>query len=261
MELRCSHLMLVGSTSFVSPSLVRDRSVLLSGRITQPFWVVAGDLLYLWRYDRQRPIRCSALNFIQDFPRFLVLLLAMQRFENRHWGLNPHVDPSFGKLSTSSTMVLVQDAMEGPVDIVLDCSPDKRVTHWGLNGRATNVFSVTSQKLGSRRRLAAKFFWGEESRVGEPEILKKVSEIAEREPDVKNHVPVMVFHYKFLDSSTTIIRKRLSLPNPEKGARVLYMIVFEELTRITKLTSDSFLECWWHTVKCDCLSMVELDLY
>ena len=72
--------------------------------------------------------------------------------------------------------------------------------------------------------------------MGEPEILKRVYEIAEREPDVRNRVPVMVFSHVFLDSSTAIIRERLCLP--KEGARILYAIVFEELMQIMKLTGD-----------------------
>jgi len=181
----------------------------------------------------------------------------MQRFENRHWGLNCNVDPNFGELSTAFTTVLVEDPKEGPVDFLLDCSPDKRVSHYGLNGRATNIYSVTSRKFESRGELIAKLFWGEKSRVSEPEILKKVYEIAETEPDVRNHVPAMVFSHEFSDSSTDTIRERLGLP--VDGARVLYMIIFQELMPITKLVGDPFLSCWWDTVKCDRLSLSMLE--
>jgi hypothetical protein len=87
--------------------------------------------------------------------------------------------------------------------------------------------------------LIVKFFWGEETRASGPEILKKVYEIAEREPDVKNHVPVEVFSR---NSSTATIRVRLNLPT--KGARVLYLIIFQKLMRITKLVSVEFLNHW-----------------
>ena len=47
---------------------------------------------------------------------------------------------------------------------------------------------------------------------------------------------------------------------PEGGDRVFYPIVFPELMPITKLVGDPFLSCWWDTVKCDCLSMLGLNL-
>ena len=184
--------------------------------------VATGDLLYVWRYNRHRAIQCSALNFIKDLPRFLVLLLAMQRFHNRHWGLHPLIDPKFGELaepppnSPVVTTMLINDREQGRVDVTLDWSSENRVSHYGLNGRATNVYPATSNKFASRGNLVAKLFWTEESRTSEPEILKKVYEIAEKEPEVRNHVPDMVFFHELPESSTTIIRKRLRLP--EEGA-------------------------------------------
>ncbi|KAF8429316.1 hypothetical protein L210DRAFT_3418953, partial [Boletus edulis BED1] len=84
----------------------------------------------------------------------------------------------------------------------------------------------------------------------EPTILKKISEIAQREPDILNHVPEMVFFHVFSDCSTAIIHECLNLP--KEGAQILYLIVFQELMPITKLIGDPFLECWWDTVKCEC---------
>ena len=121
------------------------------------------------------------------------------------------------------------------------------------------MVSVTSQKFASEGDLVAKFFWAEESRTSEPEILKRVYEIAKNEPDVRNHVPVMVFFHMFVESSTSIIRKRLGLR--VRGARVLYIILFRELMQITKLIGDQFLNCWWHTVKCDPLSILVSGLH
>lgn len=72
------------------------RYVLVYSGLWQAFtFATPDDLLYIWRYDRECVIRCFAFNFIDDLPRFLVLLLAMQRFENRHWGFNPRIDPGF----------------------------------------------------------------------------------------------------------------------------------------------------------------------
>lgn len=224
---------------------------------------MTGDLLRIWRYDRQRAIECSALNFIQDLPRFLVLLLTMQRFENRHWGLNEAIDSHFGDLpetvsnSSASTTMHIDDLDKGLVDVSLDLSSDKRVTHYGLNGRATNVYPATSQKLGSEKKLVAKFYWGEISRTSEAAILRKVNDIAQNEVDVRGHVPEMWFSHVFSSSSTALIRERLGLP--EEGARVLYLIVFGELKRITELVGEAFLKCWWDTVMCTRLFVLGLN--
>lgn len=82
MEVRYLHPMLVGSMSFVSPSLICNWLILLSSRITQPLIWVAAGLLYIWCYGHQQPIQGAVLNFIWDLPCFLVLLLIMQQFKN-----------------------------------------------------------------------------------------------------------------------------------------------------------------------------------
>ncbi|KAH7891077.1 hypothetical protein F5I97DRAFT_128414 [Phlebopus sp. FC_14] len=177
--------------------------------------VVVGDLLYIWRYDRQGAIQCSAHNFIEDLPRFLVLLFAMQRFQDCHCGLNPSIDSKFEACSRSQ---LSSDEHSGP---------------------ATNVFPATSKTHSSEGPLIAKVFWAEESRKSEPDILKKVYEIAgnnnvKGRDDVEGHVPAMVCYQKYLHTSTALIRKRLG-PNVN-GSRVLYVIVFRKLEPITALT-------------------------
>ncbi|KAH7891074.1 hypothetical protein F5I97DRAFT_1799223, partial [Phlebopus sp. FC_14] len=211
-----------------------------------------GDLLYIWRYDRQGAIQCSALNLVEDLPRFLVLLFAMQRFQDCHWGLNPNIDPKFKPCSRSPTMTF-HDQQGKETDIELELSSDERRTHFGLNGRATNVFPATSETLSSEGPLIAKVFWAEESRKSEPDILQKVYEIAgnnnvKGRDDVEGHVPAMVCYQKYLHTSTALIRKRLGLN--VNGSRVLYVIVFRKLESITALTGDDFLRAWWDTVRC-----------
>ena len=68
----------------------------------------------------------------------------------------------------------------------------------------------------------------------------------------------MVFCHVFSDSSTAIICERVDLP--KEGARVLYLIVFRELMRITKLVDSPFLKCWWDTVTCNSLFYARIEL-
>jgi len=39
---------------------------------------VPDGIIYIWYFDHQDAIQCAGINFVQDLPRFLVLLLAMQ---------------------------------------------------------------------------------------------------------------------------------------------------------------------------------------
>ncbi|KAH7881923.1 hypothetical protein F5I97DRAFT_1991515 [Phlebopus sp. FC_14] len=210
--------------------------------------IVINDLLYVWRYDRQGAIQCSAINFMLDLPRFLVLLSAMQRFDNRSWGLNPNIDPEFGPRPESRTIQLANGSHK-QMNVTLQLSSEERITHYGLNGRAINVFPATSDDpmyFG----VIVKVFWGEKSRRSEPRILAIVEGIANGEngKGVKGHIPRLLCYEELPDTSTGEIRGRLRLDSG--GERVLYVLVFRKLRPITELYGDEFLRAFWATVRC-----------
>ena len=208
-------------------------------------------------------MQCSAFSFIQDLPQFLVLLLAMQQFKNCNWGLNPTVDPDFGKLSElasgspATTTIYVDDKEKGRVDLTLNWSSDIQVSHYGLNGWATNVFRATSENLGDTKELITKLFWGEEIHISEPQILQEVNKIAKEESDVKNHILEMKFWHKFSTTCTYRVREHLNLPT--KGVQTLFFLIFRWLMQIMKLVGDKFLKCWWDAVKCDSIFLLGLN--
>lgn len=74
-------------------------------------------------------------------------------------------------------MLVLNNQDNVPVNITLDLSPDKQVSHYGLN-RATNIYPTTSQKLRSGRKLVTKFYWDEVSCMNEAVIVNKVNDIA-----------------------------------------------------------------------------------
>ncbi|KAG2034120.1 hypothetical protein BDR03DRAFT_965888 [Suillus americanus] len=216
-------------------------------------YVVNNDIIYIWYFDREDAIQCAGINFIQDLPRFLVLLLAMQRMGDEQWGHNS----KFTHVPGVSCDVVI-----GDVDLKFDLKSDTRTTHFGLRGRATNVFSVQSKYLSDKKtrdicdndtnELVAKLYWPEERRQSEDEILQNVYDIASKESTVKGHVPDMVWFHKFDETSTTKIRRSLGVQDPdaERGSRVLYIIVFRKLVPITSLSGDDFLSAWWQVVLC-----------
>lgn len=177
----------------------------------------------------------------------MVLLYAFQRFSLAHWGRN--TDFKHDEKNDSHKLMI-----DG-VDLELHTSHKDRVAHYGLKGRATNVFPVTSAKLSkddpeiAKDGMVAKVFWAEEQRTSEPDILKKVYEIAEKQNDVKGHVPHLLWHHKFKDP-TSKIREALGVPEPAKGSRVLYILVFRKLKPITELKGTEFFEAWRQCIMC-----------
>ncbi|KAG1730207.1 hypothetical protein EDB19DRAFT_2011946 [Suillus lakei] len=207
-------------------------------------FIVNNDYIYVWFFDRKNVIQSTAINFVQDLPRLLVLLLIMQRMRYDQWGLNPVFEPEPG----FSGEVMVEDTQ---IDLELDLKSAECITHFGIRGRATTVFPVKSKALSGLRRdpsflnespeLVAKLFWPEETRQSEPDILDE------------GHVPELVWFYKFKGTSTSRIRIALGLKDAKQakqGNRVMYILVFRKLIPITTLSGKEFLAAWWQIVKC-----------
>ncbi|KAG2062874.1 hypothetical protein BDR04DRAFT_946288, partial [Suillus decipiens] len=98
-----------------------------------------------------------------------------------------------------------------------------------------------------------KLYWPEETRQSEPDILNEVYKIARTDPDVRGHVPELVWFHKFKETSTSKIRVALGLKDAdqaEQGSRVLYIIIFRKLIPITTLSGEEFITAWWQVVKC-----------
>jgi hypothetical protein len=98
--------------------------------------------------------------------------------------------------------------------------------------------------------MVAKLYWPEVSRESEADILERGYQIAEKESQVKGHVPEIVWFHKFDDTSTADTRRMLGIPDAGQGSRVLYLIVIGKLSPITTLSGQEFLQAWWHAVLC-----------
>ncbi|KAH7889058.1 hypothetical protein F5I97DRAFT_1965822 [Phlebopus sp. FC_14] len=188
--------------------------------------IVINDLLYVWRYDREGAIQCSAINFMLDLPRFLI-------------------DPEFGPRPESRTTQLANGSHK-QMNITLQLSSEERITHYGLNGRATNVFPATGKDLNYSSDIIVKVFWGEKSCESEPEILEIVEGIAQDEQNGKNvkcHLPELLCYEELPDTSTGEIRGRLGLDS--SGERALYVLVFRKPRPTTEPYGDEFLRAFW----------------
>ncbi|KAG1883332.1 hypothetical protein F4604DRAFT_1982804 [Suillus subluteus] len=215
--------------------------------------IVVDDVMWIWYYDRQGTIQSSGINFIQDLPRFMVLLYALQRFELEDWGRNKDFLPVQVE-GKQCHEFKIKDVELGEVDLLLHTSHDERVTHYGLQGRATNVVPVTSEALAKKYNnlpdgMVAKIFWGEVGRTSEPEILKRVEEIAKAHDTVKDHIPKLLWHHTFTNP-TSAIREALGVPEPTKGSRVLYILVFPKLLPITELYDKGLFDVWRQCILC-----------
>ncbi|KAG2097714.1 uncharacterized protein F5147DRAFT_816386 [Suillus discolor] len=207
--------------------------------------IIVDDVMWIWYYDRQGIIQCSGINFIQDLPRFMVLLYALQRFKLHDWGNKVFLPVQVeGKRCHK---IKIKDEKLGEVDLLLHTSHNKRVARYGLQGRATNVVPVASEALTKKYDnlqdgMVAKIFWGEASRTSEPEILDKVNEIAKVHSSVKGHIPELLWHYKFTDS-TSAIREALGVPDPPRAVASSTFSYSASSSQSRSSTAESFSTC------------------
>ncbi|KAG2096097.1 uncharacterized protein F5147DRAFT_778460 [Suillus discolor] len=171
-------------------------------------FIVVDDVIWTWYYDRQGTLQSSGINFIQNLPRFIVLLYALQRFKVHDWGRNKHFLPV---------------EVEGKQCHELKIKDEELGT-----GGPTNVVPVTSEAL------TKKYGSFEDGMV---------EEIAKRHPTVEGHIPQLLWHHKFTNP-TSAIREALGVPEPTTGGRVLYILVFRKLHPITKLHGKELFDAW-----------------
>ncbi|KAI6008158.1 hypothetical protein F5J12DRAFT_65792 [Pisolithus orientalis] len=207
--------------------------------------IVIGDDIWIWYYDHQGLISVAGFNFVQDLPRFLVLLYALQRFNLEDWGRNTDFEPQLEGDRVKSYILEVDGYT---LELYRKSDP-----HMVLAGRGTNVMDVTCEGLmpgNSKEKadeLAAKIYWAEEARVPEECILRRVMAIAD--PTVRGHVPDLCFAKRF-PVSTSTIREALGLENPDKGSKTLVLLVSKKLSPVYELPGDEMFDTWRQCVLC-----------
>ena len=251
-------------------------------------------MIWIWWYDRQGAIQTEGINFVQDLPRFLVLLFAFQRFELDNWGFNISLDQRPYAIhssdlasrgididSTRYIELLALGASGKSARITIDTSWQVYQAY-GLAGRGTSVFCGTATLAASERsgkvassgnssmacgatgvskpstelrEVTVKIYWQEESRSNEAEGPREASTMGFK-MDTLGHHPGPLFAHDVPECSTWIIRKKLGLERAEdRGpARFLRLAVFLRPRRITALVGAAFMKAWLDCVRGACCS-------
>ncbi|QRV83088.1 hypothetical protein RhiJN_11104 [Ceratobasidium sp. AG-Ba] len=203
------------------------------------------DVVWIWWIDRQGAIQSTGLNFVLDLPRFLVLLLALQRFTLSDWGYNLTFDPGAQKIHTSAG----PPAQTSPVE--LEISGDRKVSidpndvvylSKTLVSRATTVLrAVGTFPEAPGCKLVAKISWPNKDRENEFHIIGRALGCGE---DLANYLP-RAFGYRDSSEDTGVIRLKLGLgTQTSRPARVLRVIILEELAPIIELEGEQFFCAW-----------------
>ncbi|KAG2134882.1 uncharacterized protein EDB93DRAFT_1254386 [Suillus bovinus] len=172
------------------------------------------------------------------------MLHALQRFKVHDWDRNKDFLPVQveGKQCHESK---IRDNDLETVDLLLHTSHDERVTDYGLQGRAINVVSVTSEALAKKYPnpqdgMVAKIFWGEEGRNSEPKIFDKVEQIANVHPTVQGHIPELPWHH-WVDESHVRHTKYSVSQNPPRAVACSTSLYSGSSIPSRSFTAKSFL--------------------
>lgn len=207
----------------------------------------------MWYYDRQGIIQVGGFDFVEEFPRFLVLLYALQRFELSDWGRNPaftmHESPALDKIEKHTVAVMQRGKL---FTWTLQPSSHHRLA---LKGRATAVMEASSDEQ-PEESMIAKLYWAEETRRSEVDIITMIKAF-DNEPDIKGHVPDLHFGHEF-PLSTATVRKQLRFDDntSNQGSRTFRFLVFRKLQPITELQHDVMFRVWSQCVLCKLICLL-----
>ncbi len=232
------------------------------------------EIIYLWHYDRQGIHRSDGISIIADFPRFLVLLLAFQRFTVEDWGIVPVLNPvaliHLGIEQHLDSKVrdepcppvneiklpLAGDHFAGPPRIIsemdahaeyLTIKVNEYLSHKPhcISGRATSVFKAAY----NGKAVAIKISSPEVQRPHEGDTLAVARAIATaKDPSILAHLPVFYLSGDLKAGCT--LRVRSMFGTCAKGFRALRAVVLEELAKLTSQVGESFVSAWLHGVTC-----------
>jgi hypothetical protein len=215
---------------------------------------------WIWWYDRQGAIQSSGIDFVQDLPRFLVLLFALQRFELKDWGIICDLDRAalhaHGYYNGNEDTLTI-DYPEDNVSVTVN--PDRPLySRYSLVGRGTRVLDVQKFRIPEDtkvldKKLVVKLSWIEETRTPEPVLVAKVLEKGKGNHCVVNHMPC-ILAWKDHEYSTATIRKLVKAKTltgePVITGRVLRSMVSGKLHKLKILVRENFLTAFFGIVNC-----------
>ncbi|CUA75254.1 HEAT repeat-containing protein 1 [Rhizoctonia solani] len=229
----------------------------LSGPLDETHTKFESDAtVWIWWFDRQGAIQSTGFNFIEDLPRFMVFLLAIQRFDITDWGFNEKLDPTVSLRHSSSTTPAAK-----PVQLEFDGTDQKftidfnfpfsanTLLHevFSLRGNSTNVFKVTSNLKNNRSGLVAKLYWPNQDRLHEADIIKRARE----DTELVDYLPCHFGSRDIDPIGTRRIRQELGIAETSpRPPRLLRMMIFDELLPITELTGDKLIFAWLQCIRC-----------
>ncbi|KAF8068646.1 hypothetical protein FPV67DRAFT_1084118 [Lyophyllum atratum] len=224
--------------------------------------LVADEMAWIWWFDRQGAIQTTGIDFIQDLPYFVVLLVAFQRFNKADWGIIEKLYKPPGH-KDDKPKIAVEIELGDKVVLARHRSPMS--SHFSLVGRGTRVLtgagcgrinkkkeSYHDGKPLSNMDLVLKLYWPEATRPNEAEIIQKALNI---DSDItRGHLPNLIASND-LGYFTANIRRELGiLPtpgSPHSEPRLLRVLLLEGLVPNDEWRAPAtFMRLWVEWYQC-----------
>ena len=238
--------------------------------------------MWVWYYDRQGVIQSNGIDFVKDLPRFLVLLLAFQRFELLDWGVITELNPGAtqahkdefdlprGRAAQRFNTYYEQRQKEvsmctlnkedfdsnsmGGLDLQDFKKIDIDLKDWlshkphCLGGRATAVLGASDPR--AQDKLACKISFPEAARENEGKIIDNLHRDIKggKMPYLSKHLPEVQIYGDMSRYGTQRIRSLLKLSI--EGYRTLRVLVSKELAPVTSVAGEGFVKAWLEVVRC-----------
>lgn len=217
--------------------------------------------MWLWWIDCAGAIQTTGFDIITDFPFFLAFLAIVQRFDSSNWGSS-----SAFQRGTTETIFNVHLKGPGgePIEAVLDLTQvNLRLSFLGrasavvaASSTSTNplIPSIAGQTLAGVA-MVAKVYRPEDTRVSEEDLLRLAYRVANTDPDVRGHVPIMVASKTWPDPSAesmaAILGEHiLGKNNGRRATRCLRILLFLKLEPLYCLTGRYFMKAYLECFKC-----------
>jgi hypothetical protein len=212
----------------------------------------ADDTLQVWRYDRQGAIQSSRINFLEDLPYFLILLLAFSRFTPKDFGVMSEFSQQDETVHFASSGIQMFDAQMEPVhSLPLQLLPQSRSL--SLDSRGTALVDVETSftaAFSEYPALICKMAWTPLARASEWSHLKFAHEIAATRDGIKGHVAQPILSCNPQRYNTGAIRLRLGITPQPLRERTFWLIVSEKLSPIHQLPGAEVLRVISDCFKC-----------
>ncbi|RPD65205.1 hypothetical protein L226DRAFT_248724 [Lentinus tigrinus ALCF2SS1-7] len=205
--------------------------------------LIRDDVIWLFWFDHQGVIQSFGVKFVQHTPMFLLVLMALQRFNTANWGLPnglPHGAPAdeFVKLEELTAEHSTSDSQSSSISVNWSARTCRSLH---FVGRCTQIFDALVRR---RDAAVAKLSFPDVSRVSEAVIVQRAREVQTAKFDLQRHLPVLHF-VADVRPQMSAIREFLNITTDACVAR---LTIWEKLTPIVHLRGADFRRCWFELI-------------